>query len=258
MIAITDVTKRYGRRVALSSVSLTLHPGEVTLLLGANGAGKSTLLRCLLGITDFDGEIRVAGRDPRTEGRAVRSLIGYMPQSGGLHLDLTVDETMRLYADIRRAPRERGAVLLEEAGLTSHASTKVGELSGGMRQRLGFALALLTDPHILVLDEPSSSLDAASMTWLAARLRGVAAEGRIVLVSTHAGQELLDAGRSAGGESAGITEHQLADVDGMKAVHVFLRKNSRVNGRGVDVRWERGLHENAVDARIGVEFCQQR
>ena len=194
MIEITSVTKRYGRRVALSSVSLTLHPGEVTLLLGANGAGKSTLLRCLLGITDFDGEIRVAGRDPRTEGRAVRALIGYMPQSGGLHLDLRVDETMRLYADIRRAPRERCAVLLEEAGLTCHASARVGELSGGMRQRLGFALALLTDPHILVLDEPSSSLDAASMTWLAGRLRSVAAEGRIVLVSTHAGQQLMAAG----------------------------------------------------------------
>src|SRR5688572_688081 len=145
MIEITGVTKRYGRRVALASVSLTVHPGEVTLLLGANGAGKSTLLRCILGITDFEGEIRVAGRDPLTDGQTVRSCIGYMPQSGGLHPDLTVEGTMRFYAAIRRAPGERCAALLDEAGLSSHASTKVSELSGGMRQRLGFALALLTD-----------------------------------------------------------------------------------------------------------------
>ena len=194
MIQITNVTKRYGRRVALDSVSLTLHPGEVTLLLGANGAGKSTLLRCVLGITGFEGEIRVAGRDPRREGRAVRSLIGYMPQTGGLHTDLTVAETITLYAEIRSAGAERCAALLDEAGLSAHVDTLVGELSGGMRQRLGFALALLTDPQVLILDEPSASLDAASRQWLAERLRVVAAQGRTVLVSTHAGQELLGAG----------------------------------------------------------------
>ena len=194
MIVITDVTKRYGRRVALSSVSLVLNPGEVTLLLGANGAGKSTLLRCLMGITDFEGEIRVTGLDPLTQGRAVRSSIGYMPQSGGLHLDLSVEATMRFYADIRNAPRERCATLLAEADLGDQASTNVGELSGGMRQRLGFALALLTDPQILVLDEPSASLDVASRQWLAGRLQRMADEGRTVIVSTHAGQELMAAG----------------------------------------------------------------
>jgi len=194
MIEIRDVTKRYGRRVAVSAVSLTLRPGEVTLLLGANGAGKSTLLRCVLGIADFEGEIRVAGLDPLTDGPSVRALIGYMPQSGGLHNDLTVEETMHLYAAIRRAPRERCAALVEEAGLDGHATVKVGDLSGGLRQRLGFALALLTDPRILVLDEPSASLDAGSREWLAKRLRAAADEGRVVLVSTHAGQELLAAG----------------------------------------------------------------
>jgi Cu-processing system permease protein len=194
MIEIRDVSKRYGKRVALSAVSLTLHPGEVTLLLGANGAGKSTLLRALLGITDFDGQIRVNGLDPLRDGPSVRALIGYMPQTGGLHHDLTVEETMHLYAAIRRAPPERCAGLLEEAGLSGHASVSVGDLSGGLRQRLGFALALLTDPRILVLDEPSASLDAGSREWLAARLRAAADDGRVVLVSTHAGQELLAAG----------------------------------------------------------------
>jgi ABC-type multidrug transport system ATPase subunit/ABC-type transport system involved in multi-copper enzyme maturation permease subunit len=194
MIELHDVTKRYGRRTALDEVSLRFDAGEVTLLLGANGAGKSTLLRCLLGITDFEGSIAVSGLDPLADGRAVRALVGYMPQAGGLHPDLTVDETLNLYADIRRVPRDRGPALLTEAGLDGQGATRVGDLSGGMRQRLGFALALLTDPQILVLDEPSASLDAASRDWLARRLRAAAAEGRLVIVSTHAGQELLAAG----------------------------------------------------------------
>lgn len=194
MIEVRNLTKRYGRREALADVSLTLQPGTITLLLGANGAGKSTLLRCLLGITGYDGSISVGGLDPIEHGCAVRAAIGYMPQSGGLHVDLTVRETMTLYARIRRSSGDRGVTLLHEAGLGPHLDTLVGELSGGMRQRLGFALALLPDPRILVLDEPSASLDAASRRWLAERLRAAAAEGRTVIVSTHGGQELLAAG----------------------------------------------------------------
>lgn len=194
MIEIRNVTKRYGRREALIDVSLTLQAGKVTLLLGANGAGKSTLLRCLLGISDYEGSISVGGLDPIEDGSTVRSAIGYMPQSGGLHVDLTVRQTMTLYARIRQSSTARGVMLLDEAGLGPQLDTRVGELSGGMRQRLGFALALLPDPRILVLDEPSASLDAASRRWLAERLRAAAAEGRTVIVSTHGGQELLDAG----------------------------------------------------------------
>jgi ABC-type multidrug transport system ATPase subunit/ABC-type transport system involved in multi-copper enzyme maturation permease subunit len=194
MIRIEHVSKRYGQRRALSDVSFDLHPGEVTLLLGANGAGKSTLLRCLLGITDYEGSITVAGLDPMCQGCAVRSLAGYMPQTGGLHPDLTVDETLRLYAAIRGVAVDRAEALLDEAGLAGHRAARVGDLSGGMRQRLGFALALLSDPRILILDEPSASLDAASRAWLAGRLRAMAEDGRTVLVSTHAGQELLDIG----------------------------------------------------------------
>lgn len=193
MITIQGVSKRFGARPVLSDVSFAVEPGEVTLLLGANGAGKSTLLRCILGLQSFDGAIAVSGRDPRSDGTTVRSLIGYMPQSGGLHGDLTVDETMRLFAGIRRAPENRIAPLLREAGLSAEGPTRVADLSGGMRQRLGFALALLTDPPIVVLDEPSSSLDAASQRWLAGRLRELAADGRTVFVSTHASQNLFDA-----------------------------------------------------------------
>ena len=196
MISIHGVSKLFGRRAALDDVSLTFEPGEVILLLGANGAGKSTLLRCLLGITDFEGTIRVNRLDPIKNGRDVRALIGYMPQAGGLHPDLTAEETLRFYAEIRQAPLVRVPVLLREAGLADHAATKVGDLSGGMRQRLGFAVALLTDPQILVLDEPNASLDAASRAWLARRLEQAAAEGRTVIASTHADRSLAGAYRA--------------------------------------------------------------
>lgn len=194
MICVNHVSKRFGRRTALENVCLQIVPGEVTLLLGPNGAGKSTLLRSILGIADFEGRISVNGLDPLHDGPAVRSLIGYMPQTGGLHADLTVTETLSFWAAIRRVPVARAIALAREAGIAEHASTKVRDLSGGMRQRLGFAIALLTDPLILILDEPSSSLDAASREWVAERLRSLARSGRIVLVSTHAGQELVSVG----------------------------------------------------------------
>jgi Cu-processing system permease protein len=194
MIHIEHVSKRFGRRLALDDVSMRILPGEITLLLGANGAGKSTLLRSILGITGFAGRIRVNGIDPLDDGATVRSLIGYMPQTGGLHADLTVEQTLQFHAAIRQVPHARALALAEEAGLSPHMNDKVGDLSGGMRQRLGFALALLTDPPILLLDEPSASLDAASRQWVAGRLRALAESGRVVLVSTHAGQELLAPG----------------------------------------------------------------
>ena len=191
MIRFRGVTKRYGTRLVLQDVSIDIQPGEVTLLLGANGAGKSTLLRCVLGAIDYDGCVEVDGANSLTAGREVRARIGYMPQSGGLHPDLTVRETMEFYASIRRADPGRIEPLLAEAGLTSEGATRVSDLSGGMRQRLGFAVALVADPPVLLLDEPSASLDAASRQWIAGRLRALADEGRTILVSTHAGQELF-------------------------------------------------------------------
>ena len=192
MITVRNVSKRYGARLVLQDVSAEIRPGEVTLLLGVNGAGKSTLLRSVLGLEGYDGHIDVCGRNPLTNGREVRALIGYMPQSGGLHTDLAVRETMEFYAAIRRAPLSRVLTLLAEAGLAHEHETRVGDLSGGMRQRLGFAVALIADPPVLLLDEPTASLDEASRKWIAARLRALAAEGRTILVSTHAGQELFD------------------------------------------------------------------
>jgi ABC-type multidrug transport system ATPase subunit len=171
-------------------VSFAVTPGELVLLLGDNGAGKSTLLRCLLGLVAYEGEIRVSGLDPLRDGRAARRRIGYLPQGSALHLDLTVVETLRFYAELRGAPLERGRALLEEVELEDQIETRVGALSGGMRQRLHLALALLGDPPVLLLDEPTASLDQRSRDLLVRRLGDLRRDGKAVLVSTHGRRDL--------------------------------------------------------------------
>jgi ABC-type multidrug transport system ATPase subunit len=185
VIDVHDVSKRFGRVRALDGVSLHVGRGEVVLLLGSNGAGKSTLLRCILGITGYEGEIRVGGLDPLKQGKEVRRLVGYMPQTGGLHGDLTVSETLRFYAELRRVPVEQSLELLEEMHLASGLDARVDELSGGMAQKLAFAVALLSDPEILLLDEPTASLDGWSQDFLLARLSREKARGKTIVLSTH-------------------------------------------------------------------------
>lgn len=196
MIQVRGLTKSYGATRVLDGVDLDVEKGEVLLLLGTNGAGKSTLFRCLLGIEGYDGEIRIDGVDPLQDGRSTRSRIGYMPQSDGLHADLTAAETLEFYADLRGVDRAEGRRLLDEVGLGEAAGLRVDELSGGMRQRLAFAVSLLGDPPLLLLDEPTSSLDGWSRELLIERVRELAGSGRTVILSTHAERvPLRDLGR---------------------------------------------------------------
>jgi len=190
MIRVEDLRQAYGSLPVLDGVSFETRPGELVLLLGGNGAGKSTLLRCLLGLVSYQGSISIDGLDPLRQGREARRRIGYMPQGLALHLDLTVAETLRFYSDLRRAPASRVDRLLAEVDLQSKAAARVGELSGGMRQRLQFALALLDDPPVLLLDEPTASLDDWSRELLTRRARELADAGKAVLLSTHARGEL--------------------------------------------------------------------
>jgi len=186
MIQVRDLSKSYGPTRVLDGVDLDVGAGEVLVLLGTNGAGKSTLFRCLLGVESYAGTISVNGNDPLEKGRSVRQCIGYMPQSDGLHTDLTARETLDFYAGLRGADTGDGARLLDEVGLAEAADLRVDELSGGMRQRLAFAIALLGDPPVLLLDEPTSSLDGWSRELLVERVRELAAAGKTILLSTHA------------------------------------------------------------------------
>lgn len=192
MIEIRGVCKDFGGVAALRNVGFKVERGEIVLLLGANGAGKSTLLRAILGILPYRGAIRVGGLDPMVAGRAVRARIGYLPQTGGLHDDLTVTETVRFYAALRGADRERGCELARAAGLDGALEARIAELSGGMVQRLRVALAELSVPPVMLLDEPSAGLDERSRRFLKDRLRQLADQGRVIVVATHAEHQLAD------------------------------------------------------------------
>lgn len=187
VIQIEDLTKSYGsgeaRFKAVDRLTLSFARGEVTALLGPNGAGKTTLLDMVLGLNTPDsGSITVAGSSPR---KAVQSgHIGALLQTGGLLPDLTVKETVQVIAALHR--RHAGVQsVMETAGLTEIASRPVGKCSGGQQQRLKFALALLPQPEIIILDEPTAGMDPAARHEFWARMNDTAAAGATVLFATH-------------------------------------------------------------------------
>jgi ABC-type multidrug transport system ATPase subunit len=190
MIEIRNLHKSYGALVVLDRLDFDVAPGELVALLGPNGAGKSTLMQCILGITGFSGSVKVSGIDVVRKGKEIRSLIGYMPQAGSLHSDLTVSETMEFYASVKQVPRAEWLELLGEVELSGMGERKTGELSGGMRQRLSFAIARMGNPPVLLLDEPTAGLDRESKRIIIDRLQALARRGTAVLISTHLDHEL--------------------------------------------------------------------
>ncbi|MGY3927922.1 ATP-binding cassette domain-containing protein [Aeromonas simiae] len=188
-IAIEGLTKRFGERLALDTISAAIPAGGITGLVGPDGAGKSTLLRLLAGLLVPEaGSVRVLGLDPVREGDALRLRLGYMPQQFGLYEDLSVLENLTLYADLRGvvgAERERTfARLLDFTDLARFTTRPAGKLSGGMKQKLGLACALLGQPEVLLLDEPGVGVDPISRRALWQMVRELAQGGMTVLWST--------------------------------------------------------------------------
>jgi ABC-2 type transport system ATP-binding protein len=182
----SDLTKRYGDRVALKDVSLAVRRGERVAVIGPNGAGKTTLLTILAGIKKPDGG--TINRSPKE--------IGWVPQQAALYEKLTVAENLRLFARLERAPDVEGAVkaMLEQTGLEDRADDQTAELSGGNRQRVNIAIGLLASPDVLLLDEPSASLDPRQRERLWEFITGLSDSGTSVVYSTH---NVLEAERYA-------------------------------------------------------------
>ncbi len=190
MILIDRVSHRFGRTLAVDSISLSVNEGESVALWGSNGAGKTTLIRCVLGLVRFQGTLRIGGHDARTAGKSARLQIGYVPQELGFYDDLGVGEALDLFSRLRGLGRPDAAASLQSVGLQGHARKRIRELSGGMKQRLALAIAMLGDPPILVLDEVTASLDALgreAFVSLLARLRG---SGRTMLFASHRVEEI--------------------------------------------------------------------
>ncbi|WP_127500887.1 ABC transporter ATP-binding protein [Actinoplanes solisilvae] len=183
-VDLDGVVKRFGAVTAVDGISLRIRPGEVVALLGPNGAGKTTTVDMLLGLQHPDaGKVSVYGRAPHDA--VALGLVSAVMQSGGLLKDYTVAETVRLTAVLFGRPRSAADEAVERAGLSEVAGRLVGKCSGGQQQRLRFAMALLPDPELLILDEPTTGMDVAGRHDFWTAIRDDARRGRTVIFATH-------------------------------------------------------------------------
>ncbi|MBR7838095.1 ATP-binding cassette domain-containing protein [Actinospica durhamensis] len=190
MIEIDQLTKRYRKVLAVDQLTFTVRPGQVTGFLGPNGSGKSTTLRMVLGLARPTGGAATIGGLPFQQyGTGLRH-VGALLDAGDLHKGRTAQTHLAGLARSNGLPRRRVREVLEQVGLAEVAGRRIGGFSLGMRQRLGIAGAVLGDPPVLIFDEPINGLDPEGIRWARELFRGLAAEGRTVLVSSHIMSEM--------------------------------------------------------------------
>ncbi len=187
MIEVHNLTKRYGAHTAVDDISFEAHPGEIVGLLGPNGAGKTTTMRMLTGfMPPTSGTARIAGFDVLTDSLAARRQVGYLPERVPVYPDMTVAGYVSFWAKLRgvRNPRARVDAVLEQVQLTDRRHTLVRNLSKGLRQRLGLAQALVHDPPVIILDEPTIGIDPQQVIEVRDSVRALGQQ-HTVLFSTH-------------------------------------------------------------------------
>lgn len=190
MIRFSHLSKRFGAFTAVDDLSFTVPERTAVALWGPNGAGKTTIIKCLLGLLSYAGRIEVGEMDAHRQGRQVRRSLGYVPQELAFYPELSALDTALFYSRLKHVPATRANEVLAQVGLAEHARKPVRALSGGMKQRLALGLALLADPPLLVLDEPTSSLDAAARRQFLKLLLEVKTAGKTVLFTSHRLEEV--------------------------------------------------------------------
>jgi ABC-type multidrug transport system ATPase subunit len=260
MIRIRDVTKRFGRATAVDRVTLDIPEGDSVALWGANGAGKTTLIRCVLGLHRYRGNISVGGRDVRRHGKRTRMLIGYVPQELGFYDDMGVAEAVQFFGRLKGLAVRSADDTLGAVRLSGHDRKRVRELSGGMKQRLALAIALLGDPPVLVLDEVTASLDACGRDEFVALLSRLSGSGRTMLFASHRIDEvtalakrvaIMDRGRVTGVSPA-------AELTGGAGAALHLVLNPQVRERAVLTLRERGFLPTINGVGVLVPVADER
>jgi ABC-2 type transport system ATP-binding protein len=189
-IAIHNISKSYGTQKALDAISFTINKGEIVGFLGPNGAGKSTLMKILTTyLTADEGRAKVNGFDVNSQQKDVQLSIGYLPEHNPLYLDLYVREYLAFNADVYKVAKSRIEEVIQLTGLTTESHKKIGQLSKGYRQRVGLANALLHNPDVLILDEPTTGLDPNQLVEIRNVIKN-AGKDKTVFLSTHIMQEV--------------------------------------------------------------------
>lgn len=189
-LSVKKISKSFGSQKALNGVSFEVSKGEVVGFLGPNGAGKSTLMKILTTYMVADaGQATVNGYDVRTQAGAVQKSLGYLPEHNPLYPELYVKEYLTFLAEVYKVPTSRIPLVIEQTGLQPEAHKKVGQLSKGYRQRVGLAAALLHDPEVLILDEPTTGLDPNQLLEIRKLIRDIG-QSRTILLSTHIMKEV--------------------------------------------------------------------
>jgi ABC-2 type transport system ATP-binding protein len=270
MIEVENLSKWYGETLAVDGLDFVVQPGVVTGFLGPNGAGKSTTMRMIAGLDEpTAGRVRVNGRDYRTAAAPMAEL-GILLEAKAMHTGRSARNHLLALAQTNGVSRRRVDELIGLAGLTDVAGKRVGGFSLGMGQRLGIASALLGDPRVVVLDEPVNGLDPEGVLWVRNLLKGLAAEGRTVFVSSHLMSEMaLTAAQlvviGRGRLIADTTVQEFTARAGGSAVTVRTPQAPRLRelllGPGITVTSERSgvLHVQGLTAeQIGAAAWQSR
>ena len=191
-ILLKNISKNYGAQKALNEVTLTIEKGQITGLLGPNGAGKSTLMKIITGaILPTSGTAVVNGVDVVAFPLQVQQSLGYLPEHNPQYLELYVREYLEYVAQLYKVDKKRIPTVIEQTVLGPEQHKKIGSLSKGYRQRVGLAAALIPDPEVLILDEPTTGLDPAQLIEIRALLKNIATD-KTVLFSTHIMQEVVE------------------------------------------------------------------
>lgn len=196
IIQTSHLTKRYGAKIAVNDLNLSIRKGEVFGLLGPNGAGKTTTILMLLGLTEpTAGRVTIAGCDCTRNPLEVKSIVGYLPDNVGFYTDMTGRQNLRFTGRLNglggQELEDRIDALLERVGMTEAADKKTGTYSKGMRQRLGIADVLIKDPQVIIMDEPTLGIDPEGMRELLNIIRDLSVkDGRTVLISSHQLQQI--------------------------------------------------------------------
>lgn len=189
-LEITQLTKKFGEQTALDHVSIHINRNEIIGLLGPNGAGKSTLMKSIVGALQIDeGEIVFNEQDIKANPIEAKKKMGFLPENNPLYHDMYIREYLRFVADLHQIKNDRVEEVIELVGLTPEISKKIGQLSKGYKQRVGLAQAILHEPDLLILDEPTNGLDPNQIIDIRNVIREIGKE-KTVILSTHIMQEV--------------------------------------------------------------------